>query len=133
MTRPLVLLADDYADACEMYAEFLRTRGFGVVTAADGLEAIEAARTHQPDVILLDLRMPRMSGGEALAALKADPAFAGVPIVALTAHAMREERESALAAGFDAFIAKPIVPSDLAARLLAILGLDSLPGRDSDR
>jgi two-component system cell cycle response regulator DivK len=133
MTRPLVLIADDYADACEMYAEFLRARGFGVVTAADGVEAVESARAHRPDVILLDLRMPRMSGSEALAALKADPAFVGVPIVALTAHAMREERESALAAGFDAFISKPIVPSDLARQVLAILGPGNLPAHDSER
>jgi CheY-like chemotaxis protein len=68
--------------------------------------------------------MPGLTGVEALGVLKTDPAFTHVPIVALTAHALPDERESALRAGFDAFIAKPILPDQLADRLAAILGID---------
>lgn len=122
MRRRLVLIADDYADACEMYALFLRMHGFDVVTAADGVEAVDVARRHRPDIVLLDIRMPRMTGTEALQELKADPTFATTPVLALTAHALPEERENALRAGFDAFISKPILPEALAEQLESILG-----------
>ncbi|HVW03768.1 MAG TPA: response regulator [Vicinamibacterales bacterium] len=124
MDRPLVLLADDYVDACEMYSVGLRFFGFRVVTAFDGRAAVDAARRHRPDIVLLDIRMPGLTGIEALGVLKMDPAFTHVPIVALTAHALPDERESALRAGFDAFIAKPILPDQLADQLAAILGID---------
>jgi two-component system cell cycle response regulator DivK len=117
MTQPLVLLADDFVDAAEMYAEYLRFHGFEVVTVTDGLAAVEAARALRPDIILLDIRMPGLTGTEALRELKADPLFDNVPIAALTAHARPEERDSALAAGFDMFISKPVLPD----RLLQIL------------
>ena len=124
MGRPLVLLADDYVDACEMYSEGLRFLGFRVVTAFDGRAAVDAARHHKPDIVLLDIRMPGLTGIEALGVLKTDPAFTNVPIVALTAHALPDERESARRAGFYAFIAKPILPEQLAEHLAASLWID---------
>lgn len=104
-----------------MYSLYLRHHGFEVVTALDGLEALEAARRQRPDVVLLDLRMPGLSGTEAMKAMKADERLAGVPILALTAHAMPDEREAALAAGFDGFLSKPIAPQELVSRLKALL------------
>jgi len=118
---PLVLLADDFVDACEMYAEFLRFHGFEVVTALDGPSAVDAARARRPDIVLLDIRMPGMTGTEVMRLLKADVSFAGVPMVALTAHALPEERDAALKAGFDAFISKPVLPDDLITHVTAIL------------
>ena len=82
--------------------------GFAVVTANNGMEALEQARAHKPDLILMDIQMPVMDGYEATRALKADPALQSVPVVALTAYAMPHEREQALAAGCVGHIEKPI-------------------------
>lgn len=130
LRRPLVLLADDFADACEMYAEYLRFHDFGVITAADGETAVAAAFEHQPDIILLDVRMPGMTGIEALRVLRADPRFRDVPIAALTAQALPEERAQALSAGFDAFISKPLLPDQLIKQLVKMLS-DSASARSA--
>jgi CheY-like chemotaxis protein len=109
-----VLLADDYEDTRDLFGEYLSFKGYEVILACDGVEALEKARAHVPDVLLLDVRMPRMTGTEAMAALKADPRFAGVPVVALTAHALDYERDALLSAGFDAVVTKPCLPDALA-------------------
>jgi two-component system cell cycle response regulator DivK len=124
MRRPLVLLADDFDDASTMYAEYLRFHDFDVITAPDGQAAITAALAHHPDIILLDIRMPVMTGIEALRVLRADPQFATVPVVALTAHAFARERDEALRAGFDEYLAKPLLPGDLVDHLRRMLGAD---------
>jgi CheY-like chemotaxis protein len=121
-TGPLVLLADDFDDARELYREYLQMQGFTVVTAVDGIDAVERARETRPAAILLDIRMPRLSGIDAMKVMKADPALAGVPIVALTAHALGEEREMFLAAGFDAVLAKPCLPDTLADTVRTFIG-----------
>jgi two-component system cell cycle response regulator DivK len=113
---PLVLLVDDYDDARELYAEYLEFHGYRIVTARSGPEALTIA--HLPDrpaLILMDLRMFGMSGGEAMRILRSEPEFAEVPIVAFTAHALDNEREAALLDGFDAVISKPCLPDELAA------------------
>jgi two-component system, cell cycle response regulator DivK len=109
----LVLLADDFEDARTLYQEYLQFRGYVTITAADGVEAVALAHAQPPDVIFLDIRMPRMSGIDAMLELKAHPRFAGVPIVALTAHALQAERELFLARGFDAVLPKPCPPERL--------------------
>lgn len=113
--RCSILLVDDFEDGLEMYEEYLRYHGFPVVIARNGLDAIAQARSHRPDVILLDLRMPGMTGTEAMRILRSDASFARTPIIALTAHALDEERLLALNAGFDAVIAKPCLPDALIA------------------
>jgi CheY-like chemotaxis protein len=118
---PRVLIADDFVDACEMYADYLRFHGYDVVTATDGDAALDAARTCNPDVILLDIRMPGKTGTEVMRILKAESAFANVPVVALTAHVLPEERAAALRAGFDSFIPKPVLPERLAAAVFELL------------
>ena len=110
---PLVLIADDFQDARDLYQEYLQFRGYVTITAADGVEAVEVAHARQPDVIFLDIRMPRMSGLEAMQELKAHPRLARVPIVALTAHALTAERARFLAKGFDAVLSKPCPPERL--------------------
>ena len=109
-----VLLADDYEDTRDLFGEYLSFRGYEVILACDGVEALEKARAAVPDVLLLDVRMPRMTGTEAMTQIKADPRFAGVPVVALTAHALDYERDALLAAGFDAVVTKPCLPDALA-------------------
>jgi two-component system, cell cycle response regulator DivK len=116
-----ILLVDDFEDGLEMYEEYLVYRGFQVTVARDGEEAVAKARSHRPDVILLDLRMPGLTGTEAMQILRADQSFANTPILALTAHAMDEERRVALGAGFDEVIAKPCLPDALVTTLERVL------------
>ena len=108
-----VLLVDDFEDGLDMYREYLVYRGYQVIVARDGHEAIAQARLHRPDVILLDIRMPGMTGTDAMRALRSDSSFENVPIVALTAHALDAERLTALEDGFDDLIAKPCLPDQL--------------------
>lgn len=110
---PLILLVDDVEDALDIYGQYLTYRGYRVVVARNGLEAVKKARICRPDLVLLDLRMPIMTGLDTLRIMRADESLARVPIVALTAHALDEERQEALNAGFDDFIAKPCLPDEL--------------------
>ena len=122
MTPPLILLVDDFDDALEIYGTYLRYRGYRVEVARDGKEAIAQAERQPPAIILLDLSMPVLDGTSALKHLRADPRFAQTPIVALTAHALDEQRRDALQAGFDMVIAKPCLPDDLAAAIARLVG-----------
>ena len=126
---PLILIVEDFEDAREMYREFLEFSGFRVITARDGREALEQARTALPDLTLMDLSLPGIDGWEATRLLKADPATRHLLIVALSAHALAADGERARVAGCDGFIAKPCLPTDLVAQLGAYLKLDkSFPG-----
>jgi two-component system cell cycle response regulator DivK len=111
--EPIVLIVDDFGDALEIYQQYLTFRGYRVLVASTGLEAIATARAEHPALIFMDLRMSEMSGTDAMRQLRADPAFSFVPIVALTAHAFADEQAAALAAGFDEVIPKPCNPDDL--------------------
>jgi CheY-like chemotaxis protein len=102
-----VLIADDDPDILNIVAVSLETQGYATYTATNGLEAVEAARLHRPDLILLDMMMPVMSGYEAAAQLKADPATASIPIVGLSAKAMATDIELASGLGIDGYITKP--------------------------
>ena len=114
--HPLILLVDDYRDGREMYAEYLTFRGFRVAMASSGAQAVAlAGGPERPAVILMDLEMSGMSGADALRALRANPALIRVPILALTAHAMSAERETAIRDGFDDVIPKPCLPDELVA------------------
>src|ERR687895_141255 len=105
--KPIVLLVEDYEDAREMYRDYLEFAGFQVETAENGVEALAKARAIDPDVVLMDLSLPVMDGWEATRRLKADPATAHLPIVALSAHALAIEGERAREAGCVWFISKP--------------------------
>jgi len=103
-----VLVADDRAISRELVRDVLESCGYEVFEAADGVEALEQARLVQPDIIILDLQMPRLDGFGVVAALRTDPAFDNVPVMALNASAMAGDRERALASGFTGYVAKPI-------------------------
>lgn len=110
----LVLVVDDYADVREMYADYLKFEGFRVTTAANGPEALVAARAERPDLILMDVTMPGMDGFTATERIKEDPALASVPVLILTAHVFAEYEEKAKRAGCNGFIRKPCLPDELA-------------------
>ncbi len=121
--RALVLVVEDYQDAREMYSEYLRFSGFDVVEASNGFEAIEKATGQMPDIILMDLALPRMDGWEATRRLKADERTKGIPIVALTGHALAGHADSAQKAGCDSFVTKPCLPDALVAEIQRMLGV----------
>lgn len=112
-SRPIVLIVDDFDDALDIYQQYLTFKGYRVVTARSGAQAIDAARKDHPAVIFMDLSMAGMTGTEAMRLLRSDEAFSRVPIVALTAHALDNEKVIALNAGFDEVIPKPCLPDDL--------------------
>lgn len=108
-----VLIADDTESSREILRTVLESVGYAVTEAANGLEALERARQERPDLIILDLHMPRMDGFIAVRQLRADPDFAGIPVIALTASAMHGDHEQAIAAGFTGYLTKPIRPTVL--------------------
>lgn len=118
---PLILIADDFRDVREMYADFLEFAGFRVVQAETGAQALDAARETKPDVILMDVTMPGLDGFTATTLLRQDPAFAATPILMLTAHVFVEHEEQAKAAGCSGFIRKPCLPDDLVRVVRAVL------------
>lgn len=129
--RPCVLVVDDYPDAREMYSEYLQFSGFDVVEAANGIEALQRAIEHAPDLILMDLSLPVMDGWEATRRLKSDPRTAPIPVVALTGHALAGISEGAKKAGCDAFVTKPCLPEELVKEIRKIL--DSGPATRKSR
>jgi len=118
---PAVLIVDDFTDALEMYEEYLKFHGFRIVTATNGADAIAIAALERPAIVFMDLSMPSMTGAEALKILREDPAMRAVPIIALTAHALANERAMALRDGFDEVISKPCLPDDLLATVQRLL------------
>ncbi len=118
MTR--ILLVEDNELNLDMLSRRLQRRGFEVVSAVDGEQGIEAARAERPDLILMDMSLPVLDGWEATRRLKADPETRHIPVVALTAHAMAEDRKRALAAGCDDYDTKPVELKRLLRKIAAL-------------
>jgi CheY-like chemotaxis protein len=119
--KAVILIADDRASSRELLRTVLQRAGYDVLEAEDGEQALAQARSGHPDLILLDLQMPGLDGFGVLAELRADPRFKELPVLALTASAMRGDRETILEAGFTDYLAKPAGPEILretVARLL---------------
>jgi DNA-binding response OmpR family regulator/anti-sigma regulatory factor (Ser/Thr protein kinase) len=116
-----ILIAEDSPDIRALVQMLLEADGHDVEAVADGRAAVSAARAARPDLILMDLSLPILSGWEAARQIRSDPASASIPILAVTAHAMQGDRERALAAGCDGFIAKPIDEETFAERILGFL------------
>jgi CheY-like chemotaxis protein len=117
-----VLLVEDDEMNRDMLSRRLQRRGFDVVVATDGEQAIQMAEAHRPDLILMDMSLPVLDGFEATRRLKAAERTRAIPIVALTAHAMAGDRERMLAAGCDEYDTKPIELQRLMSKIDAILG-----------
>ena len=103
-----ILLVEDNPMNRDMLTRRLVKRGFDVVTAEDGLQGVDVARRDLPDLVLMDMSLPGIDGWEATRRLKAAEATRGIPVIALTAHAMADDRATALAAGCDDFDTKPV-------------------------
>lgn len=116
-----ILLVEDNEMNRDMLSRRLERRGFTVIIAADGGVGVAQARSASPDLILMDMSLPVIDGWEATRILKADPATAKIPVIALTAHAMAEDRAKAMAAGCDDFDTKPVELPRLLGKIDAML------------
>lgn len=103
-----VLVVEDNEMNRDMLSRRLARKGYTVLVAQDGIEGIDTAKAEIPDIIIMDLSLPRVDGWEATRRLKADPDTRAIPVIALTAHAMSTDRDKALAAGCDDFDTKPV-------------------------
>jgi CheY-like chemotaxis protein len=125
---PVILLVDDYDDARIMYGHFLRMSGYEPIEAASGEEALEIAYARRPDLILLDMSLPGLDGWEVTAELKSDERTRHIPIVALTAHALRSARQRSERVGCDGFLAKPCAPPVLLEEIVRLLNPNRTAG-----
>jgi len=103
-----ILIAEDNDFNLRVVELVLKAHGYDTISAPDGQKAVELAKTEQPDLVLMDLQMPTMDGITATKLIKEDSQTKAIPVVALTAHAMADDEEKALAAGCDGYIVKPI-------------------------
>ena len=116
-----ILIAEDERDIRDLVAFTLRFAGYEVFAAANGAEAVEMAPNVNPDLILMDVRMPRMTGYEACKAMKANPNLKDIPVVFLTARGQESEIQQGLDAGAEEYLLKPFAPDHLTVRVKAIL------------
>ncbi len=116
-----ILIAEDEKDIRELVAFTLRFAGFEVVTATNGVEAVEVATETQPDLILMDVRMPKMTGYQACEKLKEQETTRNIPVVFLSAKGQESEIEQGLQSGAAQYILKPFAPDELTRQVSAIL------------
>ena len=128
---PRVLVVEDNPVNLELVGALLESEGYSVIPAETADVGLRLAAAERPDLIVMDIQLPGMSGYDATRLLKADPAMAAIPVVALTAHAMRGEEARAREAGCDAFLTKPIDTKLFRETLRRFLGdgRESRPGR----
>ena len=117
----LILVVEDNAMNRDMLTRRLERCGHETLVAVDGAEAISKARAERPDIILMDMNLPEVDGWEATRRLKADDALQGIPVIALTAHAMAGDRQKALDVGCDDYEVKPIDFDRLTKKIEALL------------
>jgi two-component system, cell cycle response regulator DivK len=117
----LVLIVEDNERNLKLVRDVLGHAGFEVVCARDAEAGIELARERMPDAILMDVNLPGISGVEALERLRAEAATAAIPVAALTAYAMKDDRARFLAAGFDAYLEKPVSVRELPGQVDALI------------
>ncbi len=118
---PKILIAEDEPDIRELVAFTLRFAGYEVVTASNGEEAVQMASRELPDMALMDVRMPRMTGYDACRLMKANPELKDIPVVFLSAKGQDSEIATGLAAGAEEYLLKPFAPDQLTERVRAIL------------
>lgn len=116
-----ILIAEDERDIRDLVAFTLRFAGHEVVAASNGEEAVQMAPKENPDLILMDVRMPRMTGYDACRVLKADPKLRDIPVVFLSAKGQESEIQTGLEAGAEEYLLKPFAPDQLTERVKAIL------------
>lgn len=127
VAAPLILLAEDNEANISTTTSYLEVRGYRIIVARNGLDAVNLAITTQPDVILMDIQMPGLDGLEAIRQIRQNPALATVPIIALTALAMPADEQRCLAAGANQYLSKPVRLKQLSQQITALLDSESHP------
>ncbi len=132
--RPLgkhILIVDDYADALDIWAIYLRSMGYQVSTAADGVTAVAGAEELRPDLIVLDLELPGLTGFEVAKRLRSNPETAAIALIAATGYSHARQLDLARESGFDAVVVKPCDPDQLVQEIDRLLSVhaDTQPGR----
>jgi CheY-like chemotaxis protein len=122
-----ILLVEDNEDNRIIYSTVLRHLGYTVIEAGDGKQAVALARSEHPDIILMDISIPVIDGWEATKILRADPSTKAIPIIALTAHALADDRERAAKVGFTSYLAKPVEPRTVVAEVQRWIGSGGIP------
>ena len=120
-----ILIAEDNPVNRELLRELLEMQDYEVFEACNGQEALDMIEQRRPDLLILDLGMPVLDGFGAIRKIRADPAFAGLPVLAATAYAMRGDREKTLEAGFDGYVSKPIQPAALKQEIARLLSMQA--------
>ena len=116
-----ILVVEDNPDNRTLITDVLLSLKYKVIEAVDGVEGVTKAAQEKPDLILMDLSLPHKDGWTATREIKADPALTAIPIIALTAHALKGDRERCLEAGMDEYVAKPIHSANLLAKISAVV------------
>lgn len=122
MANQRILVVEDNPDNMTLIVDVLESLDYAVIQASDGEQGVHMAQTEKPDLILMDLSLPKMDGWEATRSIKAQDELKQIPVIALTAHAMIGDRERALEAGCDDYLTKPLNIQTLAKKLTALLG-----------
>src|SRR5690242_2377708 len=130
---PLILVADDNATNVDILRTRLTSQGYEVITAADGQEALDSARQNLPDLILLDVMMPKRNGFEVCRLLKADASLPFMPIILVTAKTDSRDIVAGLESGADEYLTKPVDHAALVARVKSILRIKSLHDKVQDQ
>ena len=121
-----ILVVEDNEMNRDMLSRRLQRRGFEVLIAVDGVEGLEMIKSERPDLVLMDLSLPRMDGWEATRHIKSDPVLQKIPVIALTAHALVTDRDKALESGCDDFDTKPVEFMRLIGKIQNLLGNGAL-------
>lgn len=125
MTPKTVLIVEDNEDNRIVYATILQHRGYAVLEARNGEEGVRIARERLPDLVLMDISVPIIDGWQATELLKGDDRTSTIPVIALTAHALAEDRETARNVGCDGYLAKPCEPRTVVAEVEKFIGAAS--------
>lgn len=126
---PRVLIVDDYPDAIEVWELYLTSEGFEVLTAANGQVALDTAIAARPDLVVMDLELPGLSGYEVARRLRAADATCGIPLIAATGCSHDTQLAEARAIGFDAILVKPCDPGELVGEIRRLIAARSRTGR----
>jgi two-component system cell cycle response regulator DivK len=117
MMKQTILVVEDQEDNRRIFRDLLRSAGYDVIEAVNGVEGVSAAETHNPDLILMDIQLPGIDGYEATRQIKANPSLQKTPIIVVTSYALSGDDVKAFEAGCDAYVAKPFSPRELLAKI----------------
>jgi two-component system cell cycle response regulator DivK len=121
VANELILIVEDNPKNLKLVRDVLQVKGYRTIEAGTGEEGVQMAREQQPALVLMDIQLPGLSGVEAFRELRADPTTRAIPVIAVTASVMAQERQKVMAAGFDGFQGKPISVRELLETVRSIL------------